>query len=119
MVAGIVVLALVATSVGAVYAHRGGPPGAFWQPSGPCWMQQLTEEQREEAIQQMHAFVQEQRQEAQAFRQQIRTQYNITGQDCPGFVDEDGDGICDNRSIYGHWHGHGFRWLAETTTEGT
>jgi uncharacterized membrane protein len=121
LVAGIVALALVTTSVGIVYAHRGGPPGAFGQPSGPWWMQQLTEEQREGAIQQMQAFMQKQRQEAQEFRQQICAQYNITGQNFMGFVDEDGDGICDNRGMYGHGHryGHGFRWLAETTNEGT
>ena len=117
LVAGIVVLALVTTSFGIVYAHRGGSPGAFEQLHGPCWMQQLTEEQREGARQQMQAFVQKQRQEALEFRQHICAQYNITGQNYTGFVDEDGDGICDNIGIYGHGHryGHRFRWLAETT----
>ena len=120
LVAGVVMLALVTTSVGIVYAHRGGSPGAFaWAP-GPCCMQQLTEEQREGAIQQMQAFLQKQRQETQEFRQQIYAQYNITGQNYTGFVDEDGDGICDNMGIYGHghWYGHRHGWFAETTNEG-
>lgn len=109
LVIGILVLALVATSIGVVSAR--GYFGASASDSasapaagGPCWMDQLTEEERQEMHQQMHEF-----------RQQIREQYNLTCPMGPQFVDEDGDGICDHKGDYGQGYqrGHGFRWLAE------
>ncbi|MDI6886020.1 MAG: hypothetical protein QMD22_06705 [archaeon] len=73
MIAGLVVLALVATAVGVISARNNlgvQPPMLAHQWSqGPCGMNQLTEEERQEVLQQM-----------QEFKQQICDQYNIT---CP------------------------------------
>lgn len=114
LVAGIFVLAVVATAVGSVVSARGpgGPGGPGASPSQPsgCWclMNQLTEEQREEAVQELQEFREKQRQEALEFRQQLFANYNLSWQDCPGFVDEDGDGVCDNWGVRGgRWGGSG------------
>ncbi|MBK5191269.1 MAG: hypothetical protein JJE19_07225 [Methanosarcinales archaeon] len=57
-------------------------------------------------------------QQMQEFKQELHAQYNIDCQNCPGFVDEDGDGICDHKGTYGqdYKRGYGFRWLAQTST---
>ena len=73
VVTGILVLAVVAAAIGVVAARNnfGMQPPAMdhqWS-SGSRWMNQLTEEQRQEVIQQM-----------QEFKQQTCDQYNIT---CP------------------------------------
>ncbi|MBN1761528.1 MAG: hypothetical protein JW878_00415 [Methanomicrobia archaeon] len=169
LIAGLVVLALVATATGAVLARDNSgmqPPegvesltGAHQWSRGPGCMNQLTEEQREEVQEQMQEFrqqlaeqygvdmtdaereemreqlqekQQEQHQEMQEFRQQLAEQYgidmtdeereevqeqmqefrqqlaeqyNITCPSGPQFVDEDGDGICENMGP----HMRGFR----------
>jgi len=112
LIAGILVLALVATAVGVVSARNNFSGTAQTaagdeQPFGQCWMDQLTEEQRQEMRQQM-----------QEFKQELHAQYNIDCQNCPGFVDEDGAGICDHKGTYGQGYqrGYGFRWLAQTST---
>jgi len=163
LIAGLVILALVATATGVVVARNNfgmqsltGTQSWF---KGPGCMSQLTEEERQEIHQQMQAFrqnlaeqygidltdeerqaiqeqMQEKRQEmhqqmqafrqnlseqygidlteeerqamhhqTQAFRQQLFEQYNITCPSGPQFVDEDGDGICDNPGP----HMQGFR----------
>jgi uncharacterized membrane protein len=99
MIAGILVVALVVTAVGVVSArnNHGGPAqtAAVEQSFGQCGMNQLTEEQRQEVRQQM-----------QEFRQQLCARYNIEYQNCPRFVDEDGDGICDHKGTYGQGYQH-------------
>jgi len=169
LIAGLVVLALVATATGAVLARDNfgmqtpegveSPMIAHQWSKGPGCMNQLTEEQRKEVHQQMQELrqqlaeqygvdlteeerqgMQEQLQEKQqemhqemqefrrqlaeqygvdlteeerqgmqeqmqGFRQQLFAQYNITCPSGPQFVDEDGDGICDNLGP----HMRGFR----------
>lgn len=114
LIAGILALALVATAVGVVsarnnYGAQATTTAGDERPFGQCWMNQLTEEQRQELHQQM-----------QEFRQELRAQYNISAQNGPGFVDEDGDGICDHQGTFGQGHqrGYGFRWLTQTSTHG-
>jgi hypothetical protein len=132
LIAGLVVLALVATATGAVLAREnfgmqpsegvGSPMMAHQWSKGPggC-MNQLTEEQRQEMHQQMQEFRQqlaeqygvdladeerqEMHQQMQEFRQQLFAQYNIICPSGPQFVDEDGVGICDNLGP----HMRGFR----------
>ena len=155
VVTGILVLAVVAAAIGVVAARNnfGMQPPAMdhqWS-SGSRWMNQLTEEQRQEVIQQMQEFKQQtcdqynitcpsgpmshlteeerqevrqkiqefrqgQRQEVQEFMQQIGDQYNITRPSGTKFVDEDGDGIRDNKGPHrgGHWCGYGSIWLVPT-----
>ena len=131
LIAGLVVLALVATATGAVLARDNfgmqtpegveSPMIAHQWSKGPGCMNQLTEEQRKEVHQQMQELRQqlaeqygvdlteEERQgmqeQMQGFRQQLFAQYNITCPSGPQFVDEDGDGICDNLGP----HMRGFR----------
>jgi hypothetical protein len=68
VIAGIVVLALVASAIGVISA-RGNPgmqsPAKAFK--APCWMDQLTEEERQGVHQQF-----------QGFMQQICDQYNLT-----------------------------------------
>lgn len=90
VVTGILVLAVVAAAIGVVAARNnfGMQPPAMdhqWS-SGSRWINQLTEEQRQEVIQQM-----------QEFKQQTCDQYNITRPSGTKFVDEDGAGIHDNK----------------------
>ena len=67
---------------------------AFQQQLAEQYGVDLTEEERQEMREQM-----------QEFRQQLFEQYDITCPCCPQFVDEDGDGICDNMGP----HMRGFR----------
>ena len=104
VVAGILVLAVVAAAIGVVAARNnfGMQPPAMdhrWS-GGSWWMNQLTKEERPEVRQQM-----------QETKQQICDQYNITCPSGPRFVDEDGDGINDNMCPHGwrYWRGPGFR----------
>ena len=120
LVAGILVLAVVATSIGVVTARGYFGASASAQASmaeggwsgGPCGMGQLTEEEREEMQEQM----QEMHQQMQEYRQELCAQYNLTCPMGPQFVDEDGDGICDRKGDFGQGfqRGHGFGWFAET-----
>jgi Spy/CpxP family protein refolding chaperone len=125
LIAGLVVLALVATAVGVISARNNFgaqlPPqwtrGSGWMNqskyniTSPCGnMSQLTEEQRQEVRQKIQEFRQGQRQEAQEFMQQICDQYKITCPSGPKFVDEDGTGINDTMGPHGwrYWRGPGF-----------
>jgi len=62
LIAGILVLALVATAVGVVSARNNfsgtAQTASGEQSFGQCWMNQLTEEQRQEMRQQMQEFKQ-------------------------------------------------------------
>jgi len=71
LIVGILVLTLVASSIGVIAARNnfGMQPPAFNKPGGFGWMDQLTEEERDDLWQQM-----------QDFRQHICDQYNLT---CP------------------------------------
>jgi uncharacterized membrane protein len=71
LIVGVLILALVATSIGVIAARNnfGMQPPAFNKSGGSEWMNQLTEEQRDDVWQQM-----------QDFMGQICDQYNLT---CP------------------------------------
>ena len=115
LIAGMVVLALVATATIVVLARDnfGTQPPVGIQPlkmahqgsRGPWCTNQLTDEEKQEIQQQL-----------QEFWQQMRDQYNIMCPRGPRFVDEDGDGICDNKGAgrQGYRRGFGFGWFAQT-----
>jgi hypothetical protein len=106
LIAGILVVAVVAMAVGVVSARNNfsGPAqtSAGEQSFGQCWMNQLTEELRQELRQQIQEQRQELHQQMHEFRHQLCAQYNIGYQNCQGFVDENGDDICDHKGTYGH-----------------
>ena len=115
LIAGLVVLALVATAVGVISARNNfgvqlphqWTRGSGWMNQSkynitcPCDpMSQLNEEQRQEVRQKIQEFRQGQRQEAQEFMQQICDQYNITCPVGPLFAGEEGNGT---RGRMGSW----------------
>jgi len=123
LIAGILVLALVATSFGVITAKNpfSMQASAFNKSGGSGWMDQLTEEEKAEVRQKMGEFKQKQynetlefkqkqKDDAEAFRQQICDQYNITLPSIPQFRDKGDNATRDGKRSqkHGFWRGSGW-----------